>query len=329
MANKIKTNEIKVEDIDFKPFMNLMVVLIPLLLASAQFAKIATIDINLPENRGSSTDVQDKKKDLKDKQEEKMVFTALLTDTAMTLMTKNAMLASIHYNEKHVYVSGATNNKDTLPYKHSVMYDDSGNYLFEKEYPDSLMRSEAGQFTTRERQEILLGAMEINQEDFEKTGKAWTGWYRFDVDTASGLRMIEYVTKSFDGDRPFFPLEEDELKVGDKVYLFTTRMSPYTRTDSVVYKVVNDEKEPQDTIKARRVIKVADMDKYRRMPVSAYDILKHAFIEVRTRNKEAKDRNSLIIASEQQVFYDKVVQIMDVARKSGLVNLSLNGLRAN
>ena len=43
------------QEADMKPFMNLMVVLIPLLLLSAEFAKIAVIDMKLPENRGSQT----------------------------------------------------------------------------------------------------------------------------------------------------------------------------------------------------------------------------------------------------------------------------------
>ncbi|ERP31590.1 hypothetical protein [Chitinivibrio alkaliphilus] len=328
MANKIKTNEIKVEDIDFKPFMNLMVVLIPLLLASAQFAQIATIDINLPEERGSSTEVQQTERDLEEERN-LMLFTVLVSDTAMTLMTQSAMLASIHYSEEHVYISDGTNAMDTIPYHHEIMYDEDGNYKYDKTYPDSLMRTERGQFRRSERYEILLNALAIDEETFEKTGEPWYGWYRFDRDEETGLEKIEYVSKSFNSRRPFFPLEEDELNEGDQVYLFTTNHSPYTRRTEVRKEEVDGEMVPVDTISARRTIKVEDLSKYRRMPVSAYDILKQAFIEVRARNEEAEDRNSLIIASEPQVFYDKVVQIMDVAQDAGLVNLSLNSLRAN
>ncbi|MGM0461720.1 MAG: biopolymer transporter ExbD [Fibrobacterota bacterium] len=328
MANKIKRYDIHVEEIDFKPFMNLMVVLIPLLLASAQFAQIATIDITLPEERGSSTEVEDTEKDLEE-EEERMLLTVLVTDTAMTLMTKSSMLASIHYDEKHVYVSEATNARDTLEYDVRVMLDEDGNYQFDKEYPDSLMQSDKGQFSRNEREEILLPSLAIDPETFEKTGQQWAGWYRMSRDEETQQQVIEYVTKGFNSKRPFFPIEEDELNVGDRVHLFTSHYSPYTRRDSIVEELMDGEMVAVDTIRARRTIQVEDMSKYRRMPVSTYDILKHAFIEIRERNEEAKDKNSLIIASEQQVFYDKVVQLMDVARRSGLVNLSLNGLREN
>ena len=66
MANKVKKKEWVVQEMDLKPFMNLMVVLIPMLLLSAEFAKIAIIDINLPEARGSQTMTKVKKPPKKD-----------------------------------------------------------------------------------------------------------------------------------------------------------------------------------------------------------------------------------------------------------------------
>jgi biopolymer transport protein ExbD len=41
----IKRKNTELKDVDLTSFMNLMVVLIPILLASAEFAKIAVIDI--------------------------------------------------------------------------------------------------------------------------------------------------------------------------------------------------------------------------------------------------------------------------------------------
>ena len=61
MANKVKKKEWVVQEMDLKPFMNLMVVLIPMLLLSAEFARIAIIDIKLPEGRGSQTMTKVKK----------------------------------------------------------------------------------------------------------------------------------------------------------------------------------------------------------------------------------------------------------------------------
>ena len=47
MNHKEKFHRTENSEIDFTPYMNMMVVLIPILLISAEFARISIIDINL------------------------------------------------------------------------------------------------------------------------------------------------------------------------------------------------------------------------------------------------------------------------------------------
>ncbi|MFW5775476.1 MAG: biopolymer transporter ExbD [Chitinivibrionales bacterium] len=62
MKSRNRVKEWEEHEMDLKPFMNLMVVLIPMLLLSAEFAKIAVVDVTLPEDRGSTRDIRGEKK---------------------------------------------------------------------------------------------------------------------------------------------------------------------------------------------------------------------------------------------------------------------------
>ena len=101
-------------DMDLKPFMNLMVVLIPMLLLSAEFAKVAIIDIALPKDRGSNipkvqqTPPEDARNKLK--------LTAIITDSVLTLGARDGFLPSIHYREFHHYIARDDHSEFTVEY---------------------------------------------------------------------------------------------------------------------------------------------------------------------------------------------------------------------
>ena len=88
MANKIRKNKSPVpEELDLTIFMALMVCLIPILLVSAEFAKIAIIDITLPKGRGSQTQTTQATKP--QEEEQKLVLTVLISDSALTVGAAN------------------------------------------------------------------------------------------------------------------------------------------------------------------------------------------------------------------------------------------------
>ena len=56
LAARTKSSDVAEDmEIDLKPFINFLVVLIPVLMLSAEFAKISVINMKLPEGRGSNT----------------------------------------------------------------------------------------------------------------------------------------------------------------------------------------------------------------------------------------------------------------------------------
>lgn len=79
-------------DLDIRPVMNLMVVLIPLLLQGAEWVKLGAIEINAPPSKGGG----DSSGEQKDKKEEEKVIGLKLAVTAdgITIANAAALLAS-------------------------------------------------------------------------------------------------------------------------------------------------------------------------------------------------------------------------------------------
>jgi molybdopterin converting factor small subunit len=88
---------------------------------------------------------------------------------------------------------------------------------------------------------------------------------------------------------------------------------------------------PGDTVFAittpRMQMIVKDPSEFVLQPESAYDELKNRLMKIKERYREADDGNDVIIAAENQVIYDKIVQIMDAARAAEFPNISIAKLR--
>jgi biopolymer transport protein ExbD len=262
-TKKPRASSLKVEEADMKPFMNLMVVLIPMLLLSAEFAKIAVIDIKLPENRGSQTKqaVTDAPKENKD---DKLLLTAIITDSVVTLGAKGGFLPTIFYREYHKYVAKDDNAEFTVEYK-------PGEKV---RHPKSSREMEI-----YERYDILLYATDENRQ----IRKCLYSKYGELVTNAQG----EAVT---------------QVAAGDTVWALTN---------------------------PRRALVVQDASEFQLLPMSAYDELKNRLMKIKDRFRESQpvDGDDIIIAAEDEVLYDKIVQIMDAARAAEFPNISIAKLR--
>jgi biopolymer transport protein ExbD len=259
--SKLRRPDIEPQEMDLKCFMNLMVVLIPMLLISAEFAKVAVIDIKLPEARGSQTNtaVTEQPQENKD---EKLLLTAIITDSVVTLGAKGGFMPSLFYKEYHRYLT--KDNYDTL-----IEYVPGGNQP---------MNPRTGkEFTIHERYEIYLYTCDENRNILKSLYTEF-GEMLTDVDGV--------------------PVKE--VKSGDTVYALTN---------------------------PRRRIIVGDPGKFESKPLSAYDELKNRLMKVKERYREAVDGDDIIIAAENEVIYDKIVQIMDAARTAEFPNISIAKLR--
>lgn len=248
-------------DMDLKPFMNLMVVLIPMLLVSAEFAKVAIIDIKLPEARGSQTKQAVTQQPTEDKSN-KLLLTAIITDSVVTLGAKGGFMPSLFYREFHRYVAK----------------DDQTEFTVEFKPGETPKHPKTGRdMQIYERYDIYLHTCDENRNILNR------------LYTKHG----EMVTNS-SGE----PIEK--VNVGDTVYALTN---------------------------PRRVIVVNDPAEFESRPLSAYDELQNRLMKIKERYREAEDADDIIIAAENEVMYDKIVQIMDKARAAEFPNISIAKLR--
>jgi len=258
--SKLKRPDVEPQEMDLKCFMNLMVVLIPMLLISAEFAKVAVIDIKLPEARGAQTNTAVTEQPQEDKSE-KLLLTAIITDSVVTLGAKGGFMPSLFYKEYHRYLT--KDNYDTLI-----------EYTPGKQPTNPRTGKE---FTVHERYEIYLYTTDENRTILESL-------------------YTEFGEMLTDADG--IPVKT--VNVGDTVYALTN---------------------------PRRRIVVKNPGDFKSKPLSAYDELKNRLMKVKERYREAVDADDIIIAAENEVIYDKIVQIMDAARTAEFPNISIAKLR--
>jgi len=250
---------------DLKPFINFLVVLIPVLMLSAEFAKISVINLKLPESRGSNTQEAQTTRPLDD-EADKLMLTMIITDSVVTIGAKNGFLPSLFYKEFHRYVSAEDRRVEV-----TAEYDP-------KNPGKPVMNPKTGKaFKNAERQDILLYVTDTNYQIVEC------------LYTTDGKMLT-----NADG-KPV-----TSVKPGDAVWLVTN---------------------------PRRQVVVQDPSIYKLAPLLAYDEMKNRLMKIKDRYRDARDGEDIIIAAENQVAYDKIVQLMDVARSADFPNISIAKLR--
>jgi len=88
-----RKNEDEEMELDIRPVMNLMVVLIPLLIAGAEWVKLSVIEINVPPAKSADgSGAGENKKDLKEKQK-KLGLIIAISDEGITIGNAGAVLS--------------------------------------------------------------------------------------------------------------------------------------------------------------------------------------------------------------------------------------------
>ncbi|MCL2183864.1 MAG: biopolymer transporter ExbD [Chitinispirillia bacterium] len=101
MKNRLKSKSAEPADIDMKVFMNLMVVLIPMLVVAAEFATVAAVEVRLPQSCGCCLGGRYGY----DYEPVKINLTAVVTGEAITIGGKGGYMPGIGYKEFHRYVT--------------------------------------------------------------------------------------------------------------------------------------------------------------------------------------------------------------------------------
>jgi biopolymer transport protein ExbD len=260
-VSKIKKQEIG-HEMDMKPFVNFMIILASALIVCVEFSKIAFIDLRLPEGRGSNVQKAQTEQPMEDKSA-KLLLTAIVTDSVVTLGAKGGFLPTMFYREYHRYVDKTDGVEVTVPFKAGevVKNPNTGREL-----------------SVFERMDIFLYVVDTN-------GQIIDGLYTNDG---------EMLTNS-EG----FAIQK--ASPGDTVYTVTN---------------------------PRRMILVKGSEHFAPRHLSAYDELKNRLLKIKERFTNVDDPEDIIIAAENEVMYDKIVQIMDISREAGFPNIAIAKLRS-
>ncbi len=81
------------------------------------------------------------------------------------------------------------------------------------------------------------------------------------------------------------------------------------------------------TLHGRQQSIVKNSNQFHLAPLSAYDELTSVLLKVKEKYQNAPDINDIIIAAEDDIIYDKVVQVMDMSLEAGFSGLSISKLR--
>ena len=252
-------------ELDLKPFINFLVILIPVLMLSAEFSKISIINLKAPDRtNGISLSQRDSVAPLADHSAD-LGLTLMVSDSAMTLGSRRGLLPSIYYKEYHTYVSKQKRSTSV-----TVTYD-ARNPRACVINPDN-----GRPFGRDERQSIALYV-------------------------ADGSRGIVHCLYDKEGalvtDLKGNPLSW--VALGEQVYALGS---------------------------VRKAARVTDVSVYALRPLSVYDEMRNRLVQLRERSNEAPDRTSICIVAERSVVYDKIVQLMDVARSADFPDISIGRL---
>jgi biopolymer transport protein ExbD len=258
-----KRKEIEIgQELNMQPFVSFMIILASVLIACVEFAKMAFIELKLPEGRGSQVK-QAQKAQSQAEESNKLLLTAIITDSVVTLGAKSGFLPTLFYREYHRYMDKVDGTEVMVEYKPGVPVKNP---------------TTGRELSIYERDEIYL----------------------YVLDSTSNIMKCMY-TKSDEmvTNIEGFPVEK--VSVGDTVYTLGT---------------------------PRRMQIVKSSDQLVQKSLSAYDELKNRLLKIRERFVDVEDPEDIIIAAENEVLYDKIVQIMDVSREAGFNKIAIAKLRS-
>ena len=252
-------------DIDLKPFINFLVVLIPVLMISAEFSKIAIVEASVSKDGSTTDSLATQRQNPEDPNA--LGLSLLITDSTITLGSKTGFLPTMFYREYHTYVS-----RENRTNRITVAYD-------ARNAERAVMNPATKKpFDLDERQTIDLYMLDDNHQVatclYSKTGGMVT-----DVNGAA----------------------KRAVRSGERVYV----VGPF-----------------------RTLVTVDRPADFSLQPLCAYDELRNRLMQIKSRAGDRRpDSQSIRIAAESSVIYDKIIQIMDIARAADYSDISIARFR--
>ncbi len=245
------------QELDLTIFMSLLVVLVPMLLITAEFAKITIIDFTLPHNGADPSN-----KSAIKSADTLLQLTTIVSDSTFTVAAQGGFLPSITYREFHHYVAE----------------DDQYAFTVERGLDSNVFHP----LTQRVMEKQELRNRNLYATDAKRTiiKSFYTKHNELLVDAKNNPAK--------------------SLALGDTLYTATM---------------------------PSRIVVVKSKEMVDKRPLNAYDLLRCTLLKVKVKYGMLSDGNRITIASESQVAYDKIVQIMDVAQEANFTDLGIAKLR--
>jgi biopolymer transport protein ExbD len=290
MAKAIKKSG-KVEEPDLLPAMGLFTILIPMLLSMTSFSKLAIVEVNLPER--SMMQMDDQTPPPPD--EQALNLSLAITDEYLVIGARGGFQPNVYFKEYWVFRC----KSDGQLIKYAA--DDVKKAISSGSAPKCKDGSEM------DKEKYIYDIETIELDMIEKTSEEDAGRLMWGIYTSQSEGQPDSVL--VDGNNNFLALVgEGEGGANPPAALKKPGAGVGVATLAQ---------------NSARKLKPEDAAKLVVYPLSAYDEISKQLIQIHTAFIDLEDVDNIIIVANDNVQFDKIIQLMDRAKSAGFVKVNL------
>jgi biopolymer transport protein ExbD len=290
MAKEVKKSG-KVEEPDLLPAMGLFTILIPMLLSMTAFSKLAIVEVNLPER--SMMQMDDQTPPPPD--EQALNLSLAITDEYLVIGARGGFQPNVYFKEFWVFRC----KSDGQLIKYAA--DDVKKAISAGSAPKCKDGSEM------DAEKYIYDIETIELDMIEKTSEEDAGRLMWGVYTSQSEGQPDSVL--VDGNNNFLALVGE----GDGGATPPSALKKPGAGVGVATLAQN----------SARKLKPEDAAKLIVYPLSAYDEISKQLIQIHTAFIDLEDVDNIIIVANDNVQFDKIIQLMDRAKSAGFVKVNL------
>jgi biopolymer transport protein ExbD len=290
MAKEVKKSG-KVEEPDLLPAMGLFTILIPMLLSMTAFSKLAIVEVNLPER--SMMQMDDQTPPPPD--EQALNLSLAITDEYLVIGARGGFQPNVYFKEYWVFRC----KSDGQLIKYAA--DDVKKAISAGSAPKCKDGSEM------DAEKYIYDIESIELDMIEKTSEEDAGRLMWGVYTSQSEGQPDSVL--VDGNNNFLALVGE----GDGGVTPPSALKKPGAGVGVATLAQN----------SARKLKPEDAAKLIVYPLSAYDEISKQLIQIHTAFIDLEDVDNIIIVANDNVQFDKIIQLMDRAKSAGFVKVNL------
>ena len=281
----------KPEEPDLLPAMGLFTILIPMLLSMTSFQKLAVVEVNLPER--SMMQMDDQTPPPPD--EQALNLSLAITDEYLVIGARGGFQPNVYFKEFWVFRC----KSDGQLIKYAA--DDVKKAISSGSAPKCKDGSEM------DKEKYIYDIESIELDMIEKTSEEDAGRLMWGIYTSQSEGQPDSVL--VDGNSNFLALVgEGEGGINPPAALKKPGAGVGVATLAQ---------------NSTRKLKPEDAAKLVVYPLSAYDEISKQLIQIHTAFIDLEDVDNIIIVANDNVQFDKIIQLMDRAKSAGFVKVNL------